>query len=80
MKKLSEYIFFWALGGCIYYFFEILFRGFSHWSMFVLGGICLLFFLYSGFPVALEGTTVEAGSAMHYLCNGDGIHNRNYCQ
>ena len=48
MKKLSEYIFFWALGGCIYYFFEILFRGFSHWSMFVLGGICLLFFYIQG--------------------------------
>ena len=44
MKKISEYSFLWAVGGCLYYGFEILFRGFSHWTMFVLGGICLMFF------------------------------------
>jgi uncharacterized membrane protein len=26
--------------GAIYYFIEVLYRGYSHWSMFVLGGIC----------------------------------------
>lgn len=80
MKKLSEYIFFWALGGCIYYFFEILFRGFSHWSMFVLGGICLLFFYIQGSLLHWKEPLWRQVSAMHYLCNGDGIHNRNYCQ
>ena len=44
MKKISEYLFLWGIGGWIYYTLEILFRGFSHWSMFVLGGICFLFF------------------------------------
>lgn len=48
MKKLSEYMFLWALGGILYYSFEMIFRGFSHWSMFVLGGICLLFFWKQG--------------------------------
>ena len=48
MKRLSEYLFLWALGGCLYYGFEILFRGFSHWSMFVLGGICFVFFWVQG--------------------------------
>lgn len=48
MKKLSEYLFMWALGGCMYYGFELMFRGFSHWSMFVLGGICFLFFYIQG--------------------------------
>ena len=48
MKKLSEYLFLWAVGGCIYYGFELLFRGFSHWTMFVLGGICFLFFKIQG--------------------------------
>ena len=43
MKKLSEYLFLWAVGGCLYYTFEIVFRGFSHWTMFVLGGLCLVF-------------------------------------
>ncbi|MGC4019848.1 MAG: hypothetical protein QM793_11895 [Muricomes sp.] len=48
MKKLSEYLFFWTLGGTIYYTFEMVFRGFSHWSMFVLGGLCMVFFAQQG--------------------------------
>lgn len=48
MKKLSEYLFFWTLGGSIYYTFEMVFRGFSHWSMFALGGICMVFFAQQG--------------------------------
>ena len=43
VKKWSENLFLWALGGSLYYGFEVFFRGCSHWSMFVLGGICLLF-------------------------------------
>ena len=48
MKKLSEYLFLWTLGGTLYYTFEMIFRGFSHWSMFLLGGFCLLFFWSTG--------------------------------
>lgn len=48
MKRLSEYLFLWTLGGILYYTFEMLFRGFSHWSMFVLGGICLVFCAQQG--------------------------------
>ena len=48
MRKISKYLFFWALGGALYYTFEILFRGFSHWSMYVLGGICFMFFYIQG--------------------------------
>ena len=48
MRKISKYLFFWALGGALYYTFEILFRGFSHWSMYVLGGICFVFFYIQG--------------------------------
>lgn len=54
MKKLSEYLFLWAVGGCIYYGAELLFRGFSHWTMFVLGGICLVFFAVQGRMVRWE--------------------------
>lgn len=46
--KVSEYLVLWVIGGCIYYGIEILFRGFSHWSMFVLGGICMQFFTWQG--------------------------------
>ena len=55
MKKISEYLFLWGIGGWIYYTLEILFRGFSHWSMFVLGGICMMFFLLSGTAGTLAG-------------------------
>lgn len=48
MKKVSEYLVLFALGGTIYYTFEMLFRGYSHWSMFVLGGLCLVFFAQQG--------------------------------
>lgn len=48
MRKISKYLFFGALGGALYYTFEILFRGFSHWSMYVLGGICFVFFYIQG--------------------------------
>ncbi len=48
LKRLSEYGFLWLLGGSFYYSFEILFRGFSHWSMFVLGGLCMVFFAFQG--------------------------------
>ena len=44
MRRVSEYLFLWAVGGCLYYSFELLFRGFSHWSLFVLGGVCFVFF------------------------------------
>ena len=48
MKKISEYLFLIGAGGCIYYTFELIFRGFSHWTMFLLGGICFLFFAIQG--------------------------------
>lgn len=48
MRKVSEYIFLWALGGSIYYMLEMGFRGFSHWSMFVVGGLALCFCTFQG--------------------------------
>lgn len=47
-KRISESMFLWVTGGCIYYFMEITFRGFSHWSMFVVGGLVLVFCTFQG--------------------------------
>ena len=44
LKRLSEILFLITIGGTLYYTIELMFRGFSHWSMFVLGGICFLYF------------------------------------
>ena len=48
MVKMSKYLFLGVLGGCFYYSFELIFRGFSHWTMFLLGGICFLFIYIQG--------------------------------
>lgn len=40
--NLSKSVILWLIGGCIYVLLEILWRGYSHWSMFVLGGICFV--------------------------------------
>lgn len=47
-KNFLEYLFLCLLGGSLYYSLELGFRGFSHWSMFLLGGICMAFFAWQG--------------------------------
>ena len=42
LRLLSKYLFFFLLGGSIYYMMEIIFRGYSHVSMFVVGGIAYI--------------------------------------
>jgi len=42
LKQLSKGLFLFAVGGLLYYLIEILWRGYSHISMFILGGICFV--------------------------------------
>lgn len=42
MNKLPKYFTLGTLGGAVYVFIELLWRGYSHWSMFLLGGICFI--------------------------------------
>ena len=42
MNKLLKYYTLGTLGGLIYVFIELMWRGYSHWSMFLLGGICFI--------------------------------------
>lgn len=58
-RKISEYLLLWAVGGCLYYSFEVIFRGFSHWSMFVLGGICMMFCVWQGEVMKWEDSFVR---------------------
>lgn len=44
IKFIYEYLLIFMIGGCAYYYTEVAVRGWSHWSMFVLGGMCFLFF------------------------------------
>lgn len=42
MKYLLKYITLLLIGGSIYYMIEVLARGFSHWTMFLVGGMCFI--------------------------------------
>lgn len=42
MKRLFKTLFLWAIGGSLYYGIELLWRGYSHWTMLILGGLCFL--------------------------------------
>lgn len=48
MRKSGQYLIITSVGGAIYYGFELIFRGFSHWTMYLLGGICFLFMYIQG--------------------------------
>ena len=41
-NNLFEFMLLFNLGGFIYYMIEILARGYSHWSMYLLGGFCFV--------------------------------------
>lgn len=40
LKLILKYIVLFIIGGLTYYLLEILFRGHSHWTMIILGGLC----------------------------------------
>ncbi len=42
MKRLMKYISLGAFGGLVYYLLENIWRGYSHWIMAVVGGMCFL--------------------------------------
>ena len=42
LKSVLKYIFLFLIGGGIYYLIDVLWRGYSHWSMFILGGLCFV--------------------------------------
>lgn len=42
MKPKRKYVVLGVTGGLLYILIETVWRGYSHWTMFVLGGICFL--------------------------------------
>lgn len=42
MKHFVKYHILLLVGGTAYYVIEVLARGFSHWTMFLVGGICFI--------------------------------------
>ncbi len=42
LSKAGKYAFLFAVGGLIYVLMEIVYRGHSHWTMFIVGGVCFV--------------------------------------
>lgn len=42
LKQYHKEIILWFIGGLIYVGIELIWRGYSHWTMFLLGGICFV--------------------------------------
>lgn len=42
IKSIGEYFFLFTFGGLVYISFELMYRSRTHWSMFILGGICFI--------------------------------------
>ena len=42
MKSVLKNLILFLIGGSLYVMIELLYRGRSHWTMFLLGGICFL--------------------------------------
>ena len=40
MKQILKQIFLYIIGGLIYLLIEVLFRGHTHWTMFIIGCLC----------------------------------------
>ena len=56
-------VFLLSAGGSLYYLLEILLRGFSHWTMAVCGGLCLLFIYYMNSRLAQSSLLLRAALA-----------------
>lgn len=42
MKQYLKMLFLFAAGGLLYILLELVWRGWSHWTMFILGGVCFI--------------------------------------
>ena len=42
-RLLNKYLFLFNVGGLLYILIELIWRGRSHWTMFLLGGICFIY-------------------------------------
>lgn len=56
MKKLAEYISVLCVGSASYSIIEVVWRGFTHWTMSIVGGVCMLLIYVIG--STYESTTL----------------------
>lgn len=60
-----EYVLVYALGGLLYGALEMLWRGWTHWSMLLCGGLCfMLMYIISGLTLPLPKKCVLSAAAI----------------
>lgn len=60
-----QYLLIYAAGGLLYGLIEILWRGWTHWSMVLCGGLCfLMMYLISDLPLCLMKKCVLSSAAI----------------
>lgn len=42
MNQSLKYLFLFVTGGLLYNLVEVFYRGWTHWTMFILGGVCFI--------------------------------------
>ena len=42
LKLIGKFLALFLIGGAVYFGIECLWRGWSHWTMFILGGLCFV--------------------------------------
>lgn len=42
MRNIVKYLFLFVVGGLVYMAIEMLWRGYTHWTMAILGGLCFI--------------------------------------
>ena len=61
-------------GGCLYTIVELLFRGNSHWTMFILGGLCFLLVggideVFGNMPLIVQmGISAVIITVLEFIC------------
>ena len=55
MASFLEYLQVFLFGAAVYSILEVLFRGFTHWTMFIAGGLCfsILYYAFTKFKFPL---------------------------
>ena len=59
LKKIKEYSFIYCLGAVLYSGIEIAFRGFTHWTMALTGGLAYLLIYITSFRIKAKGIFVR---------------------
>lgn len=54
LEKFQRDFLLWLTGGIAYFYMEIMFRGYSHYSMIICGGFCFLFAGKTGLSILYE--------------------------